>query len=195
MRLAGQKLPDRFPDAVGPVPETPSTRNDRAAEFASGRRIPSHCGIGQALVEFHQYHLPNGTSGMICGIPGGSISIGIAIGIGIVAALGKVIAGIADRTAGRTPVSACIVAGFSKFIIVTVPPGAGGACGSSRVTDQVTDQDADRGPNHDAGQGAIPQHRLNRGKTLAALPTNLIGGTLSGVPHLPSSLTPLLVDL
>ena len=96
MRLVGQKLPDRFPDAIDPVPETPSTRNDRAAEFASGRRIPSHCGIGQALVEFHQYHLPNGTSGMICGIPGGSISIGIAIGIGIVAAFGKVIAGIAD---------------------------------------------------------------------------------------------------
>jgi hypothetical protein len=63
------------------------------------------------------------------------------------------------------------------------------------VTDQVTDQDANGSPDHDAGHGVLPQHRLNRGKTLAALPTNLIGGTLGGIPRLPSGLTPLLVDL
>jgi hypothetical protein len=87
------------------------------------------------------------------------------------------------------------MAGVSKFIAVTVPPGAGGTGGSGRVTDQVTDQDTDRSPDHDAGHGVIPQHRLNRGKTLAALPTHLIGGTLGGIPDLAGGLTPLLVDL
>jgi hypothetical protein len=176
------------------MPETPNICNDPAVEFASGRRIPPYSDIGQALVESHQYHLPDSTSGMICGIPGGSISIGITVGIGIVAALGKVIVGIADRTAGRTPVAG-VAASVTKFITVTVPPSAGGTGGSGRVTDQITDQDADRGPDHDAGHGVLSQHRLNRGKTLAALPTNLIGGTPGGIPHLPSGLTPLLVDL
>jgi hypothetical protein len=102
---------------------------------------------------------------------------------------------VAARTAVRAAIAARIVSGVTEFITVTVPLGAGGPSGSSRVTEQITDQDADRGPDHDAGQRLIPQYRLNRGKTLAALPTNLIGGTLGGVPHLPGSLTPVLVYL
>src|SRR4051794_28629059 len=102
---------------------------------------------------------------------------------------------IAARTAVRAAIATRIVSGVTEFITVTVPPGAGGRGGSRRVTDQVPDQNAHGSPDHDAGHGVISQHRLNRRKTLAALPTNLIGGTLGGIPHLPGGLTPLLVDL